>query len=641
MFLACIFSFTGLLAADGDTVKVRTHDKVLIQTDPSKGSTNYPAWGQFPAKGSKSYHKMYAELTFQCPPGMTCGEWDYLNYIFIGKRHGNAKDTLNWELMRFITPYGLQFSNTWKHTWRFDITDFATLFHDSIEIWYQHTGYEAKNGRGWLITLDFTMIEGVPVRPVKDIQLLYRRSVAYGNDSLFDAKTPETTYTLGNQTKGIRYKILQTGHGSDKPDACGEFCAKTRNLIHDGMPLDTVLVWRDNCGSNPVYPQGGTWIYDRANWCPGAEVDEYNIDIDADPGTSHTFDLKMESYNHASGSANYMIAAYVIEYGYPTFALDAGITDVIKPSDELRYLRLNPSCAEPQIEIQNNGIANITSMLIEYGWDGFERKRFKWEGNLAFGKKVKIDLPWLVSQGTDSTLFKANLIWVNNRKDDYAMNNAIASRTGSKVPVHESELILLLRTNNAASENYYTVTSADGKVYSDKSKFNNNTLYRDTLRLPPGCYTLNLMDDGIPPAAYPLNKDGLGWWANTYDGNGMFQLRNLNNNSIAKTFAVDFGTGIWYQFQVGEAAKSEPAKTKLAFYPNPVQHDLLVDLGANTTGNLDVMLYTRTGQKVFETHKNGNLDALNYINLETIATGLYIIKIQQGNSSITSRLLIY
>lgn len=628
-------------AADGDTVKVRTHDKVLIQTDPSKGSTNYTAWGQFPAKGTKSYHKMYAELTFQCPPGLTCGEWDYLNYIFIGKRHGATKDTLNWEIMRFITPYGLQFSNQWKHTWRFDITDFATLFHDSVEIWYQHTGYEAKNGRGWLITVDFTMIEGVPVKPVNNIQLLYRTSAPYGNDSLFDAKTPKTAYTVGDKTQEIRYKVLQSGHGADQPESCGEFCAKYRSLIHDGNPVDTVLVWRDNCGENPVYPQGGTWIYDRANWCPGAEVEEYNKDISVLPTSKHDFDLRMESYNHSSGSANYMLTAYVVEYGAPSFHLDAAINDVVKPSSELRHLRYNPSCGEPQIVVVNNGTTTIHSLLIEYGWDHFLPKRFLWNGNLEFGREAAIDLPWLENQGADSVLFFANIIWVNNQNDDYSKNNLIHSSAGAKAPTLPSDLVIILRTNKAASENYYTLKSADGKIYANGNNFANNTLYRDTVHLPPGCYLLNLMDDGPAPAAYNLNKDGLGWWANTYDGTGMFQLRNAGNNAIVNTFGVDFGTGIWYQFMVGETAQPAAAEAKLTFYPNPVQHDLLVDLGKNTVGNLQFQLFNATGQKIVDITRSGNLDALQYFNLEKYTTGIYFIKIQLGDKVLSSRLMIY
>ena len=39
---------------------------------------------------------------------------------------------------------------------------------------------------------------------------------------------------------------------------------------------NTWRVWTE-CAGNPVYPQGGTWVYDRAGWCPGqaSDVNEF------------------------------------------------------------------------------------------------------------------------------------------------------------------------------------------------------------------------------------------------------------------------------------------------------------------------------------------------------------------------------
>jgi len=35
----------------------------------------------------------------------------------------------------------------------------------------------------------------------------------------------------------------------------------------------------EECADNPLYPQGGTWIYDRAGWCPGAKVTTQNFEL--------------------------------------------------------------------------------------------------------------------------------------------------------------------------------------------------------------------------------------------------------------------------------------------------------------------------------------------------------------------------
>ncbi len=55
-----------------------------------------------------------------------------------------------------------------------------------------------------------------------------------------------------------------TGHGQN-----GEFNAKYHYYNIDGGEEEYIYhVWND-CSEIPIYPQGGTWIYDRAGWCPG------------------------------------------------------------------------------------------------------------------------------------------------------------------------------------------------------------------------------------------------------------------------------------------------------------------------------------------------------------------------------------
>jgi len=393
--LAALFPLlfiNALWSKPGDTVRVNTHNKVVIKTNPGAGNTKYFGWGNFPKAGVK-YQKAYAELTFKCAPGLKCGEWDYLNFIYLCNRRGATNDSLGWEIMRFITPYGFYFDQNWKHTWQFDITDFAHLLHDSVQIMYQHTGYEANHDRGWEISLNFNLVEGTPWRDVKNITRFCTRSVGYGNDSLFDKNVPEDTFTLGQETDLMRFKILQTGHGMDKPENCAEFCPKKRYIMLDGAVADESWVWRDDCGENPVFPQAGTWLYDRAGWCPGAEVREYNLDVAATPGNTHRMDLDMESYKTTSGGANYMLSTYLVEYSKPNYNLDVVVEDIISPNAELRYKRVNPSCGSPKVIIRNRGGSAVQSIDFLYGMDGLQQKHYRWNGTLKLGQWDTLDLP--------------------------------------------------------------------------------------------------------------------------------------------------------------------------------------------------------------------------------------------------------
>lgn len=633
--------FNSAAAKYGDTIKVRTHDKVLIQTDPSKGFTEYGKWGNFPTNG-KTFYKVYAELTFQCPPGMTCGEWDYLNHIYIGKRKGTYNDSLYWEIMRFVTPYGLQFNSQWKHTWKYDISDFASLLKDSIEIIYRHSGYEARNGRGWLVTLDFTFIEGPEIRHIEKVSRLFQGSVSYGNDSIFDARMTTANYTTGEKTSEIRYKIIQTGHGMDQPDNCAEFCPKLRYIVHDDKGIDTSYVWRTDCGENPVFPQGGTWIYDRTNWCPGAEVREYNLDVKVDPKSNHSMDLDMQKYTRTGSSSNWVITNYLVEYSGYNFKTDASIEEIIRPTDELQYLRVNPACGEPRIIVRNNGSNSLQSLLIEYGWENRSMQRFQWNGNLSFGQNDTIDLPYLTGTAAAGSKFIARLVWINNQTDEYDGNNTLTSIPTKRVDELPSKFVIMLRTNNAPSENYYTLKKADGTMIRERSKLTSkNTTFFDTVNLEPGCYSLTLMDDGTPPSNYPLNEDGLGWWANSSDGSGVFQLRSATSLSILKVFNVDFGTGIWYQFRVGNIPETPPAEARIAVYPNPVHNTLLIDLGVNRKNEeLSLELYDLLGRKVFSESRKGDLNALQYLDVINYTRGTYVLKIKTNDKTITEKIIL-
>ena len=81
---------------------------------------------------------------------------------------------------------------------------------------------------------------------------------------------PKTIVTDANAAY-TKMVIRVTGHGEDGSN-CAEFCPENHFLNVDGTQRWTQYVWRDNCAYNPVFDQGGTWIYQGANWCPAAEV---------------------------------------------------------------------------------------------------------------------------------------------------------------------------------------------------------------------------------------------------------------------------------------------------------------------------------------------------------------------------------
>ncbi len=645
LLLITLFSLGNSWAKNGDTQEIYTHQNVLIQTDPSKGNTRYYGWGNFPKEGK--FQRVYAELSFKCPDNLRCGEWDYLNYIYLRTRKGNFNDTLNWELMRFITPYGFGFNKSWKHTWRFEITDFESLLRDSVEIEYQHTGYEAKNDRGWIIDLKFVFIEGEPLRDVLGITRMYQKSVPFGDDAAFDAQAPEFTWSPKPNTHTSRIKIIQTGHGMDQPSNCAEFCPRFRYLWLDGKYVDTSLVWRDDCGANPVYPQSGTWIYDRSAWCPGQNVEEYNYEFPETGDSVHTFDLDMQSYTKTSGNSNYVITCYLVEYGPHKYQSDAAVIDVVQPSTHPQYLRQNPICSEPIIKVRNNGTTPIYSLDIAYGISGGSLSKHHWVGVLNFGETQDVRLPYKMDWTPVSTDFEATILKVNGQNDQDVSNNTLRVAMPEAPVLMPSKIVVMFRTNNAFKETSWRLLDAGGHTIRERNDFNAaNTIYRDTLDVYNGCFTFVIDDSGESPAEYPLNEDGLNWWANTFDGNGAVQLRNASNGSLLHTFAGDFGSGLQLDFSVGYKVNTQDLgsfSAELKAYPNPAENEFTLDIPERFVKNASpctLEILDLQGKMVYNQSIDVLQTALMTIACEKLAKGMYLVKLKQNNDLCTTKVLL-
>ena len=151
IFITIFVVFAGSLqtgmAASKDVVHIITHDKIIAKADPSKGFSLYPSTTLFPPD-SVQYRKAVLYVTYECPDSLHCGEWDYIDNVWLRQYKGDG-DTLDLELARIISPYGWWFDSTWHFTWHVDITDFAYLLHDSVEVVFRHGGYESNTDRGW------------------------------------------------------------------------------------------------------------------------------------------------------------------------------------------------------------------------------------------------------------------------------------------------------------------------------------------------------------------------------------------------------------------------------------------------------------------------------------------------------------
>lgn len=639
VYLLCLSLLGSISLYAADSTKITSHNKVVIKTNPSVGVTEYPARVGFPGD-SVNYRKVYMYLEFGCAPGLKCGEWDYTNHIYV------VKDSVRYEIARYITPYGFYWNSSmnWKHGWYYDLTDFAYLLHDSIDIVYQHSGYEGNTDRGWTVTMNYVAVHGEPSRIPVGLQKLHRVNASYGNvNNPFSNIVTPKTFTMPKGADAVSFKIIQTGHGMDQQENCAEFCAKKRTVKLDGTTLSNEYVWREDCGMNSLFPQAGTWLYDRANWCPGAPVKSHDVYVSINDTNSHEFALEMEAYsNTTGGSAVYDLSTYALFYKDNRKQLDAALDDIIAPSTHFDYLRQNPTCGAPIVRVKNLGKDTLKSVAFEYGKVGNTPQHIWVPCLIAPFASQDLTLEAVYDWGGSGNVFSATLTKLNGQADENMVDNTLTS-TITNSAMYPNKIIIVFKTNNAPTENAYTLKDARGKVIRYKNTFTANTIYRDTVYLDNNlCYTFELTDDGPGPSNNPLNKDGLDWWANTADGTGYIQIRNGNTNGILKNFGADFGTKQSIQFYTTYKMGIQTEANKdlqLDILPNPSSSQLGSKICVNQTANHAYQIQVIDALGRIITSFKGQ-DSFQNFDLNGLSAGVYSIQLTQGSDVVVKKLLV-
>ncbi|POY37338.1 peptide-N-glycosidase [Solitalea longa] len=581
LILTFILIISNLKASPSDTLHVITHNKTTVVTDPAKGVNTYKNWGAFLAP-NVPIRKITMKVQFACPDSMRCAEWDYMDRISILRKGGQKGETLNYEIGRMLTPYGWSFSKNWKFDWEVDVTDFSLLLRDSVEIAYGHSGYESNKERGWAVTVDFEIIKGKPAMEPISIQKVYDGHFVYGDkNSPIDEALKPFPFTASPDAKLARLRILQTGHGMNDTDNCGEFCSKKRLVWCDGRLIDERSIWK-KCGDNPLYPQAGTWVFDRANWCPGTLLQPDLLDIKVEPGTSHTVKVDMERYEIAKPTADEVISAYLIQYKKVSAVNDVALEDIIVPSSKSIYGRQNPAAANPQILVKNFGATEINSLTVNYGTLGFEKKQYLWKGNLASGATATISLPGRIESKPEGNRFWSEVVKPNGQKDAFQKDNKLTVAF-KPAPKLSDSLIFYFMTNNQPEQNAYILYNSEGKVMKERKlgTLKANTIYRDTLKLAKGAYTLALIDTA---------GDGLEFWYKPQDGSGRTRLMNTKGE-LLKLFESDCGSGWTYNFSVEDQPDSVKNNQLLVgVYPSKTKDKTTLDYFSNKEEDVLVQL---------------------------------------------------
>ncbi|MCS6934004.1 MAG: peptide-N-glycosidase F-related protein [Chitinophagales bacterium] len=658
----CVFAFAGT----GDTTLILSHSFSNLASPPS----NDDVWTIFP--NNKTYRKIIMKFTLGC--GIpNCSGWDYTVGVYLGKKDGSLDsaivsiDTLTndtvWsysdhvkymEVARLITPYGTYmannsngFNNSWTHPYYFDVTDYAPLLKDSVNVRVHYSGWtDAFSAR-----IEFILIEGTPPRTVESVREVYGAYISYPNHAAFESVAAPKSFSVSGNVVSAKLMLLMTGHGSQ-----GEFDPHYIQLKVNNTQVTERLLWKSDCGMTAIAPQGGTWIFNRANWCPGEQVQAIEADITPyiTLGQQVTVDLHIDNYTLLPGeSAGYAVSLLLITYT-TQLNYDVSLEEIIAPNNEKNYTRYNPIATRPIVKIKNNGKMPLTRALISYQVKGGSPCHYEWEGNLHTYESAWVTLPPLSWNGLDTgdRVFTASVMLPPATPDEFTPNNTLSS-SFNLPPQTDTSFIIVFKTNNRPEENSLLLRNVRGDTLFFRNSLSPNVTYRDTLYLEPGSYTLDLYDYD----AQWEGGDGISWWFNTQQGletSGQFNLRKLNNQ-IIKNFNGDFGSNIHYEFTAGiplwetyhavicDDVYSVKEETNdvlpVSVFPNPASDFVTLVCPLQTIGLL-VQIRDWSG-KIVSTHRIVCADKPVTIHTGGIPNGIYLFELIGEDTRRVQKLVVH
>jgi len=536
IFLSLFFSH--LIADIGDTL--------IVQTFTFEDIEKRRDFFDFP-DDERTWEKIYMYRTLKCDEqtkrdSFPCGEWDYSTFTLIYVPIGDSIEI--FELENYVTPYGmgLDLNGDCGWTYIYDVTDYAPLLKGKIEI--------SSGNQQELLDMKFIFIEGIQPRNVVSVKNLYTWG-GYRYEDLADNNVLQPfELILDPNAKGFMLRARISGHGHNGPRSCCEWESKTHTYYANEGVLFRWNIWK-NCGDNPIYPQGGTWQFDRAGWCPGTPVDTYDFELTdkVNPGDTLMFDYGIENYcDNGEKDGEFRESHQIFSYGKPNFNNNAEIYDIVAPSSKDNYSRINPICTNPEIVIRNSGKNPLKKLIVTYGLKNAEKHTFTWYGNLEFLEKENIILPNIDWNNFEDLHFFVEITNPNGIPDEYPNDNIMISEIiAPEILANKFYLYIKLQGLDRARDNAYTISDDVGYILYQKDHFEDNEEYEELIELSEGCYELKIID---------RKEDGMirHWWYRAskpelVGENGKIEIWDEDKNLI-KRLKYDFAEFEIFRFRV-------------------------------------------------------------------------------------------
>lgn len=275
--------------------------------------------------------------------------------------------------------------------------------------------------------------------------------------------------------------------------------------------------------------------------------------------------------------------------------------------------------AFPVISLQNRGNNTITSVTLTYQLGSQTPQTVQWTGSLAYLETDEIASP--VFQLDSDILFSAS-IEINGAQDEFIGDNSFAKTLDNyQDDTYTTETITLtLKTDRFPEENSWQFYDQNGNLIRQSSDLLEETTYTEVFEVEPGkCYEFVILDsfgDGIC-CEY---------------GEGFYRLRTDSRQTINEN--AEFGSIDVTTFKIAPLLSSEDFNiSEFTVYPNPTKSFITIESQLDKELNLNV--FDIRGKQIYVGKMNGK----SSIDFNAFSSGVYLLKIDDGNQSVTKKIV--
>lgn len=272
---------------------------------------------------------------------------------------------------------------------------------------------------------------------------------------------------------------------------------------------------------------------------------------------------------------------------------------------------------KPMLTVKNFGNETVTTFDMCVN-DGQTVHRQQWQGNLAQGETVEVEMDEITVASCDALQFYVEL--PNGHEDGFAADNG---KTVSVEEVFTIDGYLKLQLKTGAHPENLTIelidTETEEVVKSYTYEQANHNYAEDIELLNGGCYRIEVRDAA---------GEGM--------SNGFFQFKDADGRVIMKgggtamPFTYVMKTEVYCD---GTLSVDEPTTALPKVYPNPFHGSLSLALG---DCQWQVAVYDITGRKVFESQCSGK----STLDLSQLRQGLYFLKALQGEKEYNTKIMM-